>query len=73
MNLQLEIQSYHDIQEEMIQIKRQEDILKKELVSAHNYLKDQENLNKKLQDELEIVTFEKLKIEKIKEDLFIKS
>ena len=56
----------------MIQIKRQEDILKKELINAHNYLKDQENLNRKLQDELEIVTFEKLKIEKIKEDLYNK-
>ena len=68
----MEIKSYHAIQEEMIQIKRQEDILKKELVNAHNYLKDQENLNRKLQDELEIVTFEKLKIEKIKEDLYNK-
>ena len=56
----------------MIQIKGQEDILKKELINAHNYLKDQENLNRKLQDELEIVTFEKLKIEKIKEDLYNK-
>jgi len=56
----------------MIQIKRQEDILKKELINAHNYLKDQEKLNRKLQDELEIVTFEKLKIEKIKEDLYNK-
>ena len=56
----------------MIQIKGQEDILKKELINAHYYLKDQENLNRKLQDELEIVTFEKLKIEKIKEDLYNK-
>lgn len=41
-------------------------------MNVHNALKEQEKQNKKLSTELEILTFEKLKIEKNRDDLMKK-
>ncbi|KAL4500564.1 hypothetical protein ABPG72_002988 [Tetrahymena utriculariae] len=69
---QLELNNFKSLHQELIENKKEENIIKKELVNVHNALKEQEKQNKNLSTELEILTFEKLKIEKNRDDLLKK-
>lgn len=68
VDLREKLKNLETLHDELIQIKRENTLFKNEMVNLHNVIKEQDAQNKQLQKDLEILQFEKQRIEKSKDD-----